>query len=165
MEWEPDEQAWQTYINFEARYKEIDKARSIYQRFIHVHGHDYKNWLRYAKFEERNGFVPNARAVYEQTIEYFGEDNLNENLLIAFAQFEERQKEFERARVIYQYGLDHLPDSRTADILKCLTLHEKKFGERVHIENVILSKRRHQYENVSHINSENYNSFFILVAS
>jgi hypothetical protein len=31
MEWEPDEQAWQTYINFELRYKEIDRARDIYQ--------------------------------------------------------------------------------------------------------------------------------------
>jgi hypothetical protein len=31
MEWEPDEQAWQTFINFELRYKEIDRARDIYQ--------------------------------------------------------------------------------------------------------------------------------------
>lgn len=63
MEWEPNEQGWQTYINFELRYKEIDRARSIYQRFLHVHGHDYKNWIRYAKFEERHGYIGNARAV------------------------------------------------------------------------------------------------------
>ncbi|KAI1719366.1 HAT (Half-A-TPR) repeat domain-containing protein [Ditylenchus destructor] len=146
MEWEPDEQAWQTYINFELRYKEIDRGRSIYQRFLHIHGHDYKNWIRYTKFEERHGFIDNARAVYEQALEYFGEENLNENLLIAFAQFEERQKEFERARMIYQWGLEHVPSTRSGDIFKCLTLHEKKFGERVRIENVIVSKRRHQYE-------------------
>lgn len=63
MEWEPPEQAWQTYINFELRYKEIDRARSIWQRFLHVHGHDVKQWLRYAKFEERFGNIANARAV------------------------------------------------------------------------------------------------------
>lgn len=34
MEWQPDEQAWQTYINFELRYKEIDRARQIYERYI-----------------------------------------------------------------------------------------------------------------------------------
>lgn len=63
MEWEPPEQAWQTYVNFELRYKEIDRARTIWQRFLHVHGHDVKQWLRYAKFEERFGYTGNARAV------------------------------------------------------------------------------------------------------
>jgi len=45
MEWEPGEQAWQTYINFEMRYKEVDRARHIWQRFLHVHS-DPKNWIR-----------------------------------------------------------------------------------------------------------------------
>jgi len=34
MEWEPEEQAWHSYINFELRYKEVDKGRSIYERYI-----------------------------------------------------------------------------------------------------------------------------------
>lgn len=34
MEWEPEEQAWHSYINFELRYKEVDKARCIYERYI-----------------------------------------------------------------------------------------------------------------------------------
>ena len=34
MEWEPDEQAWHSYINFELRYKELDRARAIYERYI-----------------------------------------------------------------------------------------------------------------------------------
>lgn len=37
MEWEPDEQAWHSYINFELRYKEVDKARTIYERYILLH--------------------------------------------------------------------------------------------------------------------------------
>ncbi len=37
MEWEPEEQAWQSYINFELRYKELDRARHIYERFVMVH--------------------------------------------------------------------------------------------------------------------------------
>ena len=75
-------------------------------------------------------------------------DNLQEQLLIAFAQFEERQKEYERARKIYQIGLDNLPTDRTAEVFKFLSIHEKKYGSRVRIENVIISKRKHQYEQV-----------------
>ena len=52
MEWEPDEQAWHSYINMELRYKEVDRARSIYERFVMVHP-EVKNWVKFAKFEER----------------------------------------------------------------------------------------------------------------
>ena len=34
MEWQPEEQAWHSYINFELRYKELDRARAIYERYI-----------------------------------------------------------------------------------------------------------------------------------
>ena len=34
MEWEPEEQAWHSYINFELRYKELDRARVIYEKYI-----------------------------------------------------------------------------------------------------------------------------------
>lgn len=34
MEWEPEEQAWHSYINFELRYKEVEKARCIYENYI-----------------------------------------------------------------------------------------------------------------------------------
>ena len=37
MEWEPEEQSWSSYINMELRYKEIDRARSIYEKFVLVH--------------------------------------------------------------------------------------------------------------------------------
>ena len=56
MEWEPDEQAWHSYINMELRYKEIDRVRSIYERYILVHP-EHKNWVKYAKFEERQSNI------------------------------------------------------------------------------------------------------------
>lgn len=34
MQWEPEEQAWHSFINFELRYKEVDRARAIYERYI-----------------------------------------------------------------------------------------------------------------------------------
>lgn len=159
MEWEPEEQAWLTYINFELRYREIERAREIYQRFIHCHS-DVKNWIRYAKFEERNGNISAARQVYERAIEYFGEDHLNEQLILAFAKFEENQKEHERARVIYKYALDSLPKHRADEVFKQFTIHEKKYGDRPGIENVIVSKRKFQYEEQIKENSYNYDAWF-----
>jgi len=160
MEWEPNEQAWQTYINFELRYNEIDRARDIFQRFLHVHGDDFKNWIRYARFEEKNGYAGNARAVFEQAVEYFGDDFLDEQLLIQFAKFEERQKEVERARAIYQYGLERLPKFKSKSIFDSLAVHEKKYGERVRIENVIILKRRQRYEDTLSKNSYDYDTWF-----
>ena len=90
------------YLLFSYRYKEIDRARQIYQRFLHVHGTNVQHWIKYARFEEKHGAIDNARMVYEQGMEYFGEDNISEALLVAFAQFEERQKEHDRARLIYK---------------------------------------------------------------
>ena len=56
MEWEPEEQAWFSYIKMELRYKEVDRARAIYERFVMVHS-DVKNWIKFAKFEESQGKV------------------------------------------------------------------------------------------------------------
>ncbi len=56
MEWEPVEQAWFAYIKMELRYKEVNRARAIYEKFVMVHP-DIKNWIKFAKFEESQGNV------------------------------------------------------------------------------------------------------------
>ncbi|XP_066602269.1 protein crooked neck [Prorops nasuta] len=159
MEWEPDEQAWQTYIKFELRYKELERARNIYQRFVMVHP-DVKHWIKYARFEETNGFINGAREVYERAVNFYGDESLDEKLYIAFAKFEEGQREHDRARVIYKYALDHIPKDRTQEIYKAYTIHEKKYGDRSGIEDVIVSKRKLQYEQEIHENPSNYDAWF-----
>ncbi|KAL5009397.1 hypothetical protein ScPMuIL_014978 [Solemya velum] len=156
MEWEPDEQPWHSYINFELRYKELDRARSIYERYIL----SVKNWIKYAKFEEKNSYINSSRGIYERAVEFFGEDNMDEHLLISFARFEEGQKEHDRARVIYKYALDNLPKDKCEEIYKNYTIHEKKFGSRAAIEDVIVSKRRFQYEEEVKENPKNYDAWF-----
>ncbi|XP_044729166.1 protein crooked neck [Chrysoperla carnea] len=159
MEWQPDEQAWQTYINFELRYKEIDRARAIYERFVITHP-DVKHWIKYARFEENHGFINSARNVYERAVHFFGDDYMEEKLFIAFAKFEENQREHDRCRVIYRYALDHLPKDRTHDLYKAYTIHEKKYGDRSGIEDVIVSKRKYQYEQEVTANPMNYDAWF-----
>uniref|UniRef100_A0A131Y2E1 Crooked neck-like protein 1 n=2 Tax=Ixodes ricinus TaxID=34613 RepID=A0A131Y2E1_IXORI len=159
MEWEPHEQAWQTYINFELRYKEIDRARSIYERFVMVHP-DVKHWIKYARFEEQNGYISNARRVYERAVEFFGEEYMDEKLFVAFAKFEENQREHDRVRVIYKYALDHIPKDKAQELFKNYTIHEKKYGDRAGIEDVIVSKRKYQYEEQIKENPLNYDAWF-----
>lgn len=128
-----------------------------------------KNWIKYARFEERHGYVALSRKVYERAVEFFGEEHVDENLFVAFARFEETQKEascvgtfwvdfsrsvsdsvlssqFERVRVIYKYALDRIPKHQAQELFKNYTMFEKKFGDRRGIEDVIVSKRRFQYE-------------------
>ncbi|XP_043227706.1 crooked neck-like protein 1 [Amphibalanus amphitrite] len=162
MEWEPEEQAWQTYVKFELRYKELDRARHIYERFVMVHP-DVKNWIKFAKFEERYNYIASARRIYERSIEFFGEENMFEELFIAFARFEENQKEHDRVRVIYKYALDHIPKEQCQELYKQYTIHEKKYGDRKGIEDVIVSKRKHQYETELEANPSNYDAWFDLL--
>lgn len=56
MEWEPEEQAWLSYIKMELRYKEVDRARAIYEAFVMCHP-NIKNWIRFARFEENHGNI------------------------------------------------------------------------------------------------------------
>lgn len=158
-EWEPDEQAWLTYIKFELRYKEIDRARTIYEKFVYVHP-EVRNWIKFARFEEQHGFISGARRVFERAVEFFGEESMDEKLFIAFAKFEEGQREHDRARVIYKYALQHIPKDRTQELYKAYTIHEKKYGDRTGIEDVIVSKRKYQYEEEVKANPNNYDAWF-----
>ncbi|XP_015682658.1 crooked neck-like protein 1 [Protobothrops mucrosquamatus] len=159
MEWQPEEQSWHSYINFELRYKEVDRARSIYERFVMVHP-DVKNWIKYARFEEKHSYFVHARKVFERAVEFFGEEHMNEYLYVAFAKFEENQKEFERVRVIFKYALDRIPKHEAQELFKNYTIFEKKFGDRRGIEDIIVSKRRFQYEEEVKANPHNYDAWF-----
>ena len=119
-----------------------------------------KNWIRYARFEEQNGYTANARNIFERAVEYFGEDHMEERLFVAFAKFEEGCREYERARTIYKYALDLIPKKVAEDLFKAYTHFEKRFGDRAGIEDVIISKRKFQYEEEVKANSMNYDAWF-----
>lgn len=60
--------------------------------------------------------------------------------------------QFERVRVIYKYALDRIPKQQAQELFKNYTMFEKKFGDRRGIEDVIVSKRRFQYEEEVKVN-------------
>ncbi len=63
--------------------------------------------------------------------------------------------------MVYKYALEHLPKSSCEDIFKAYTIHEKKYGDRTGIEDVITSKRKFQYEEVNfYFTKKKTDSFF-----
>ena len=87
MQWEPNDKAWQSYIKLEERYNELDRASSIYERFIGCKPVP-KNWIAWSKFEEDRGQagtrpltcmeradIPDkAREVFQTALEFFGDE-------------------------------------------------------------------------------------------
>lgn len=159
MSWEPDEAAWSAYIKLEKRYQEFGRARAVFGRFTVVHP-ESRNWIKWARFEEENGTSDLVREVFGMAIETLGDDFMDERLFIAYARFEAKFKEYERARAIYKYALDRLPRSKSIILHKAYTTFEKQFGDREGVEDVILSKRRVQYEEQVKENSKNYDVWF-----
>ncbi|KAF9366419.1 NineTeen Complex (NTC) component [Mortierella sp. NVP85] len=159
MQWEPEEEAWMAYVKFEKRYKEFDRARAVYERFVHIHP-DPKNWIKWGEFEEREGSTEKARDIFTRAIEVMGEELMEQRLFIAFAKFETRQKEIDRARVIYKYALDRIPRSKSQALYNQYVQFEKQYGDKDEIEDVVVGKRRLQYEAELASNLKNYDAWF-----
>eukprot|EP00002_Diphylleia_rotans_P028058 TRINITY_DN5655_c0_g2_i1.p1 TRINITY_DN5655_c0_g2~~TRINITY_DN5655_c0_g2_i1.p1 ORF type:complete len:671 (+),score=167.59 TRINITY_DN5655_c0_g2_i1:94-2106(+) len=159
IKWEPEEQAWMSYAKMELRFGEIERARSVYERYV-IAKPSIESYLKYAKFEEKQNDVPRARAVYERAVDELGELSKNEDFYIAFATFEERCNDFDRARTIYKYALDNVPKNEAKELYKSFISFEKQRGDRAGIEDVIVSKRRFQYEEQLKDDSTNYDIWF-----
>ena len=128
-------------------------------RLVHCHT-VIDSWLYWAKFEEKQHAIGHARAVYERCVGEMAELANDQKLFIAFAEFEVRAKEYERARAIYKYALDHIPKALAQDLFKKFAAFEKQYGNRGAIEDVIVSKRRFEYEEEVKSNPSNYDVWF-----
>jgi crooked neck len=159
MQWQPPALAWHAFVAFERRHGEFERARQVLRRYVDVHP-ETASWLRWAKFEERLGAVDRARAVFEAAVVALGDAAHTEHFFVAFAQFEERHKEVERARAIFKYALDHIPKQLADEVYQRFVNFEKQHGERDGIEDVIVSKRRFQYEDELARNAKDYDVWF-----
>jgi len=159
MPYQPGENAWRCYVKMEQRYNEPEKAREVIQRFVMCHN-TIATWLYYAKFEEKAQQIDRARAVYEAAVEALGAYVKDEALFIAFAKFEERQREHERARAIYRHALDNVPKGKAEHVYAMLTAFEKQHGHTQGIEDVVISKKRFEYEEELKANPRNYDVWF-----
>lgn len=129
----------------------------------YVIAHPYAaTWLKYIKFEQEHGTVDLVRQLFERTCEALGDDFMSEKVIIEWARWETSLGETERARAIYLFALNRLPRSKSQNIQKSFVSFEKTFGDTSGIENVVLAKRRVQYEDELKQNPKNYDAWFDL---
>jgi crooked neck len=159
MEWEPAEQAWLSFIKLELRAGEIERARAVYEKYIACHP-SQTAYIRYARWEERNGQKALARRIYERACDELRDDERDHTLLLAFAAFEVKSGENDRARAIFKYAQEHLPVEQAQLVQKEYIVFEKQHGDVNGVENVILTKRRAQYEEAVKENPLNYDAWF-----
>lgn len=145
MEWDPDDNGWSAYIKFEMRHGKESAARGIFQRYVSCHA-TLRAFMKWTKWEEKNGQLALARSVFERALSELDDDQRSEKLFISFAEFEERCKEYERARVIYKYALSDMSKEQAPELYRKFISFEKKHGTVEGIEDVIVGKRRAQYE-------------------
>uniref|UniRef100_A0A673FME3 Crooked neck-like protein 1 n=1 Tax=Sinocyclocheilus rhinocerous TaxID=307959 RepID=A0A673FME3_9TELE len=107
MEWEPEEQAWHSYINFELRYKEVDNP------------HNYDAWFDYLRLVESDTDADTVREVYERAIANIPPIQEKRHwrryiyLWINYALYEELEvKDPERTRQVYQACLELIPHKK-----------------------------------------------------
>jgi crooked neck len=158
MEWQPDDQAWYSYIKLELRANEIERARQIYERYVQCHPAE-RSYLKFAKWEEKHHQFALARKIYERAMEEIRDDERTEKIYVAFAAFEERCREFERARFIFKFALDKLPKSEAPQLYNAFIRFEKQHGDRKRIEDVVIAKRRVHYEQQISVNPLDYDSW------
>ena len=77
-----------------------------------------------------------------------------------FINFEKRNREHERVRILYKFSLEHIPKERAKHIYDSYIQFEKEHGSKDAIENVILNKRRHFYEQEIAKNPLDYDNWF-----
>ncbi|CAH8389536.1 unnamed protein product [Eruca vesicaria subsp. sativa] len=144
----------ETFWTEPSRYQETERARDIYKRFVLSHPKP-SSYMQYAEFEVKGGEVARARDVYELAVTNLGYE---EEILVAFAEFEERCNEVERARVIYKSGLDRV--GRGEELYRKFVAFEKQYGDKEGIDDVIVGKRRFEYEEQVRKKPLNYDAWF-----
>ncbi|KAJ0397792.1 hypothetical protein P43SY_006494 [Pythium insidiosum] len=159
MEWQPDDQAWYSYIKLELRANDVERARQLYERYVACHPAE-RSYMKFAKWEERDQHqLVLARRIYERALEELRDDEKTELIYVAFAAFEERCREIERARAIFKYALDRLPKEEAPQLYNAFITFEKKHGDKQHIEDVVIAKRRVVYEQQVTANPLDYDSW------
>merc|ERR1711990_1074641 len=93
LKWNPDHNAWNSFINFELRYGKITRVRKIYEKYCLCRP-GIKPWIQYASFEEKRGNLVKSKRIYERALEKLGENAASKHIFAAFAEFETKCHEY-----------------------------------------------------------------------
>jgi crooked neck len=101
----PREKLFRGYIQLELQLGNVDRCRTLYQKYLTFMPANCETWCKFAQLEASLSEVERARAVFEMAVAQPALD-MPELLWKGFIDFEIQQKEFERVRNLYSRLLD-----------------------------------------------------------
>lgn len=160
MTWNPPENAWLEYLNFEKRLREEEKYAMLLYRYLEAFP-TARNYVKVAKYEFRRGKIAEARLLFERALSDLGTENCNEYFYIEWAKFEVKMKEIERAREIFEYGLTRTAENNKLkeEYISFKTTH----GTEADVEKIIIDKRRDYYREILKNDKYNLDCWFDLI--
>jgi len=98
---------WVKYARFEEENKELERARSIFERALEVDHRSGELWLRYAEFELRQEFVQHARNVLDRAVQILPRIDF---LWYKYVWVEEMVGDIPKARAVFERWMKWKPN-------------------------------------------------------
>ncbi|CAG98595.1 Clf1p [Kluyveromyces lactis] len=162
---EPGPDAWDSFIEFETRCLNFENVRNIYSKFVLVHP-QIDTWLKWVRFEQTHGDISSVRTVFSfalDTLTSFSGTPLVdiERVIGSFASWEASQGEYERSRTLYRLAVERWPIS---EALKEQQIQfEKKFGSSKNMEDIVIAKRKAEYEQYLKSDPYHYSTWWVYI--
>lgn len=93
------------YIALEAKLREFDRCRKLYDKYVEKFAEFAAPWMEYAELEQMLGDEERARAIFELAVSQ-PEMEMPELVWKRFIEFEAEEENYDRARAIYRQLLD-----------------------------------------------------------
>lgn len=97
----PKEKLFHAYISMELKLYEMDRIRTLYEKFLAFLPTNSNTWIEYAQLEASLHETDRARSIFELATQQQQLD-IPEKLWKAYIEFETERQEFDRVRSIYQ---------------------------------------------------------------
>ncbi|KAL0587367.1 hypothetical protein ABG067_002984 [Albugo candida] len=101
----PKKKLFTSYIELELMMGEIERCRTLYEKFLLFDASDCETWQKFATLEQQMGESERARGIYELAIQQPVLD-MPEMIWKAYIDFEILNQEIEKARLLYERLLE-----------------------------------------------------------
>lgn len=122
---------WVKYARFEEDNKELERARSIFERALEVEHRSGELWLRYVEFELRNEFIAHARNVLDRGVQILPRVDF---LWYKYVYVEEMVGDIPKARAVFERWMKWKPSDNAWLAFARL---ETKYGSQDRAEEVM----------------------------
>ncbi|EFC50747.1 crooked neck protein [Naegleria gruberi] len=111
------------YAQWEENQKQIERARSIFERALDVNYREPIIWLKYAEMEMRNKFINHARNIWDRAVSLLPR---TDQFWYKYIHMEEMMKNINAARQLFERWMEWQPDEKG---WKSYISFELRYGE------------------------------------